>query len=162
MPPRNCMTIKSKTHKETRPLHQIGAQPRFKMSVTKLFEPLALSHGPAMKNRFMLAPLTNHQSHPDGRLSEDEYRWLTRRAEGGFALTTTCALHIQQVGQGFPGQLGIFGDQHLEGLSRLAGGIKARGSVAAAQLYHSGNRRPRNWSPIRCVHRTICKVAPAV
>jgi 2,4-dienoyl-CoA reductase-like NADH-dependent reductase (Old Yellow Enzyme family) len=52
------------------------------MSVAKLFEPLALAHGPIMKNRFMLAPLTNEQSHPDGRLSEDEFRWLTMRAEG--------------------------------------------------------------------------------
>ena len=37
-----------------------------------LFDPLTLTHGPAMKNRFVLAPLTNLQSHPDGRLSDDE------------------------------------------------------------------------------------------
>ena len=35
-----------------------------------------------MKNRFMLAPMTNCQSHSDGRLSDEEYRWLTMRAEG--------------------------------------------------------------------------------
>ena len=69
-----------------------------------------------MKNRFMLAPLTNLQSHADGVLSDDEYRWLTKRAEGGFAVTMTCAAHVQAAGQGFPGQLGIFGDQHLGGL----------------------------------------------
>jgi 2,4-dienoyl-CoA reductase-like NADH-dependent reductase (Old Yellow Enzyme family) len=114
------------------------------MSVAKLFEPLSLAHGPAMKNRFMLAPLTNEQSHPDGRLSEDEFRWLAMRAEGGFALTMTCALHVQAVGQGFNGQLGIFGNQHLEGLTRLAGAIKAHGSISAAQLYHAGNRAPKH------------------
>ena len=42
-----------------------------------LFEPLSFAHGPAMKNRFMLAPLTNLQSHVDGRLSDDEFHWLT-------------------------------------------------------------------------------------
>lgn len=110
------------------------------MPVAKLFEPLPLARGPAMKNRFMLAPLTNHQSHADGRLSDDEYRWLTMRAEGGFALTMTCAAHVQARGQGFPGELGIFGDEHLEGLTRLASGIKARGSIASVQLYHGGNR----------------------
>jgi 2,4-dienoyl-CoA reductase-like NADH-dependent reductase (Old Yellow Enzyme family) len=110
------------------------------MSMAKLFEPLALARGPAMKNRFMLAPLTNHQSHADGRLSDDEYRWLTMRAQGGFALTMTCAAHVQARGQGFPGELGIFGDEHIEGLSRLAAGIKARGSICAVQLYHGGNR----------------------
>jgi 2,4-dienoyl-CoA reductase-like NADH-dependent reductase (Old Yellow Enzyme family) len=34
----------------------------------------------------MLAPLTNTQSHPDGRLSDDEFNWLVKRAEGGFGL----------------------------------------------------------------------------
>ena len=33
-----------------------------------LFAPLTLAHGPAWKNRFMLAPLTNCQSHADGTL----------------------------------------------------------------------------------------------
>jgi 2,4-dienoyl-CoA reductase-like NADH-dependent reductase (Old Yellow Enzyme family) len=114
------------------------------MSVAKLFEPLSLVHGPAMKNRFMLAPLTNQQSHPDGRLSDEEFHWLTMRATGGFGLTMTCAAHVQAVGQGFAGQLGIFGNQHIEGLSRLAADIKAKGSVASAQLHHAGNRSPKD------------------
>lgn len=96
-----------------------------------------------MKNRFMLAPLTNTQSHPDGTLSDDEFAWLTYRAEGGFGLTMTCAAHVQAIGQGFPGQLGVFGDQHLPGLTRLAAAIKAKGSIAALQLHHAGNRSPQ-------------------
>ncbi len=111
--------------------------------MTDLFTPLSLQHGPAMKNRFMLAPLTNTQSHPDGTLSDDEFAWLTYRAEGGFGLTMTCAAHVQAIGQGFPGQLGVFGDQHLPGLTRLAAAIKAQGSVAALQLHHAGNRSPK-------------------
>jgi 2,4-dienoyl-CoA reductase-like NADH-dependent reductase (Old Yellow Enzyme family) len=90
----------------------------------------------------MLAPLTNLQSHPDGRLSEDEFRWLTLRAEGGFGLTSTCASHVQAQGQGFAGQLGIWSDIHLDGLSRLAAAIKAAGSVATVQLHHAGMRAP--------------------
>jgi 2,4-dienoyl-CoA reductase-like NADH-dependent reductase (Old Yellow Enzyme family) len=113
------------------------------MSNSKLFEPLALARGPAMKNRFMLAPLTNCQSHPDGRLSDEEFHWLTLRAEGGFGLTMTCAAYVQARGQGFPGQLGIFDDRHIEGLSRLAAAIKANGSVSAVQLHHAGNRSPK-------------------
>jgi len=107
-----------------------------------LFSPLTLAHGPALKNRFMLAPLTNLQSHPDGVLSDDEFKWLTLRAKGGFGLTMTCAAHVQAVGQGFPGQLGVFGDQHLAGLTRLAAEIKRYGSVAALQMHHAGNRSP--------------------
>lgn len=108
----------------------------------KLFQPLTFTRGPAMANRFMLAPLTNSQSHDDGVLSDDEFRWLTMRAEGGFGLTMTCAAHIQPEGQGFPGQLGIWDDRHIEGLTRLADAIHAHGSRSAVQLHHAGMRSP--------------------
>lgn len=90
----------------------------------------------------MLAPMTNTQSFEDGRLSEEEYRWLTMRAEGEFGLVMTCASHVQEVGKGFPGQLGIFGDQHLAGHQRLSAGIKAHGALAVIQLHHAGMRSP--------------------
>lgn len=105
-----------------------------------LSDPLPLRHGAPMKNRFMLAPLTNQQSHADGTLSDDEFHWLTKRAEGGFALTMTCAAHVQKGGQAFEGQLGIWSDAHLPGLTRLAAAIKANGSLAAVQLHHGGRR----------------------
>jgi len=107
-----------------------------------LFDPMTFAHGPEQKNRFMLAPLTNCQSHPDGTLSDDEFNWLTRRAEGGFGLTMTCAAHVQAIGQGFPGQLGFFSDDHLPGLTRLASAIKGENSLAIAQLHHAGMRAP--------------------
>jgi 2,4-dienoyl-CoA reductase-like NADH-dependent reductase (Old Yellow Enzyme family) len=110
--------------------------------MTHLLDPLSFSHGPTMKSRFMLAPLTNQQSHEDGRLSEEEYRWLTMRAEGGFGLTMTCAAHVQANGKGFSGQLGIWSDDHIPGLQRLARAIKAQQSIAVAQLHHAGMRAP--------------------
>jgi len=105
-----------------------------------LSDPLPLARGPAWANRIALAPLTNWQSHADGTLGDDEYRWLTMRARGGFALTMTCAAHVQASGQGFPGQLGVWSDAHLGGLTRLARGIHAGGSVSCLQLQHSGRR----------------------
>lgn len=110
--------------------------------MTDLFEPLAFKRGQRMKNRFMLAPLTNTQSHEDGTLGDDEYRWLTMRARGGFGATMTCAAHVQAAGQGFPGQLGIFSDEHLEGLTRLAKGINDENSLSIVQLHHAGMRSP--------------------
>jgi 2,4-dienoyl-CoA reductase-like NADH-dependent reductase (Old Yellow Enzyme family) len=105
-----------------------------------LSDPLPLAHGPAWANRIALAPLTNWQSHADGTLGEDEYRWLTMRARGGFGMTMTCAAHVQASGQGFPGQLGVWSDAHLPGLTRLAQGIRDGGSVSCLQLQHSGRR----------------------
>ncbi|MCZ4409015.1 NADH:flavin oxidoreductase [Cryomorphaceae bacterium 1068] len=103
---------------------------------------ILFTSGHTMKNRFMLAPMTNTQSHEDGTLSDDEYRWLTMRAEGGFGLTMTCASHVQAIGKGFPGQLGIFSDVHIEGHQRLVAGIKSYDSLAVIQLHHAGMRSP--------------------
>jgi len=106
------------------------------------FEMVTFMHGPATKNRFMLSPLTNQQSHADGVLSGEEYRWLEMRAEGGFGIVTTCAAHVQAAGQGFAGQLGCYSDAHVEGLTRLALGIKTQGALAWVQLHHAGMRAP--------------------
>lgn len=104
--------------------------------------PVQFKNGSTMKNRFMLAPMTNTQSHEDGTLSDDEFNWLSMRAEGQFGLTMTCASHVQKVGQGFPGQLGIFSDKHIEGHTKLATEIKSHGSLAVVQLHHAGMRTP--------------------
>lgn len=110
--------------------------------MTDPFAPLTFKRGPDMKNRFMLAPLTNSQSHEDGIMSEEEYHWLTRRAEGGYGLVMTCASHVQAVGKGFPGQMGCFGDQHIAGLTRMASRIRELGAVSSLQLHHAGMRSP--------------------
>jgi 2,4-dienoyl-CoA reductase-like NADH-dependent reductase (Old Yellow Enzyme family) len=112
--------------------------------IASAFAPLSFTRGPGMKNRFMLAPLTNCQSDPDGRLSEAEFNWLLMRARGGFGHTMTCAAHVQAIGRGFPGQLGAFSDDHIEGLSRLAQALRAAGSVSSVQLYHAGWRVARD------------------
>jgi 2,4-dienoyl-CoA reductase-like NADH-dependent reductase (Old Yellow Enzyme family) len=96
-----------------------------------------------MKNRFMLSPMTNHQSHADGTLSDDELHWLKMRAKGGFGMTMTCASHVQAAGQGFPGQLGIFSEIHEAGHRRLTKAIKKEGSLAVIQLHHAGLRSPK-------------------
>lgn len=104
--------------------------------------PVSFSCGAIMKNKFMLAPLTNTQSLRDGQLSDDEFKWLTMRAKGQFGLVMTCASHIQAIGQGFPGQLGIYSDKHIQGHERLTSSIKSYGSLAVIQLHHAGMRSP--------------------
>lgn len=114
--------------------------------------PLHFPCGAVMKNRFMLAPLTNRQSHEDGQLSDEELNWLTMRAEGGFGLVMTCASNIQEVGKGFPGQLGIFSDRLNEGHIQLTSRIKEQGCLAVIQLHHAGMR-----SPAELIHtRPVC------
>jgi 2,4-dienoyl-CoA reductase-like NADH-dependent reductase (Old Yellow Enzyme family) len=80
------------------------------------------------------------QSHADGSLGEDELRWLTSRADGGYGLVMTCAAHVARDGQGWPGELGVFDDSLLPGLTTLAGALRARRAVSMVQIFHGGLR----------------------
>ena len=119
--------------------------------MTDLFAPLSFTHGPAMKNRLMLAPLTNLQSHPDGTLSDDEIRWLTLRAQGGFGVVMTAASNVQKVGLGFPGQLGVWSDNHLPGLTQLASALKA----GASKRRRMASCAAESW-PVLASKRQLC------
>lgn len=94
------------------------------------------------KNRIVLAPMTNGQSLEDGTLGDDEYRWLMRRAREGFGMLVTCAAHVSQDGQGWPGELGVYDDTHIPGLQRLAAGLHEEGALGVVQLFHGGARSP--------------------
>lgn len=110
--------------------------------IPKIDTPLQFPCGASMKNRFMLAPLTNKQSHEDGTLSDVEFNWLSMRAKGGFGLVMTCASHVQFIGKGFPGQLGIYDDNQIPGHQRLTKEIQSQGALAVIQLHHAGMRTP--------------------
>ncbi|MFT3770192.1 MAG: NADH:flavin oxidoreductase [Minicystis sp.] len=117
-----------------------------------LLSPISFRNGVTAKNRVALAPMTNGQSHADGSLGDDELRWLASRAAGGFGLIETCAAHVSLDGQGFDGELGVFDDRLLPGLTRVASTIRERGALGFVQLYHGGARSParltgqRAWS----------------
>lgn len=110
------------------------------MSVSDLFKPLTLLHGPAMRNRFMLAPLTNQQSGLDGVASEFDQDWIDQLAQGGYALIQTCATTVEATGIAFARQLGIHCDDHLPGLTKIATAIREGGGLSAVQLHHAGHR----------------------
>ena len=95
-----------------------------------------MRNGLVIPNRSVLAAMTNKQSHADGTLSDEEIRFLVRRAEGGFGLITTAASHVQESGQGWEGEFGVWGDHHLAGLTSLATHLKQHGSKSFVQLFH--------------------------
>ena len=94
--------------------------------MSALFDPLIFRTGLRVRNRIVLAPLTNMQSEPDGSLGDAELRWLTSRAAGGFGVVTTCAAHVSRDGQGWPGELGVYDDALLPGLSTLSAALTSR------------------------------------
>lgn len=105
--------------------------------------PFSFSNGLHVPNRYMLAPLTNLQSHDDGSLSEAELHWLTMRAKGGFGIVMTCATSVMASGKGFKGQLGLYDDHHIAGHQQLCQAIHDNGAVIFTQLHHAGMRSPK-------------------
>lgn len=113
------------------------------MTTPKILAPYTFPHtGTTIRNRTVLAAMTNKQSGDDGVLSDDELEWLAARARGGFGIVTTCAAHVSQDGQGWDGELGVFDDGLLPGLTRLADALRSEGSVSLVQIFHGGVRAP--------------------
>ena len=94
------------------------------------------------KNRSLLAAMTNKQSHEDGTLSDEEITWLTRRAKDGFGIVTTAASHVSELGKGWIGEMGVWSDNHIEGLTKLASSLKQYGSLNLVQIFHGGMKAP--------------------
>jgi 2,4-dienoyl-CoA reductase-like NADH-dependent reductase (Old Yellow Enzyme family) len=107
-----------------------------------LFESVRFRNGVQARNRAWLAPLTNMQSAPDGTLSDDELHFLELRAKGGFGVVETCAAHVALDGQGWSGELGVYDDHLLPGLTRLASALRQAGALPLAQIFHGGLRAP--------------------
>ena len=111
--------------------------------------------GLEVSNRAVVAAMTNKQSNLDGTLSEEEINWLLRRAEGGFGIVTTAATHVVPEGQGWDGEMGVWGDHQLPGLTSLADGIRERGAVSLAQIFHGGMRCPQRLTGVQPVSASV-------
>ena len=106
-------------------------------------------NGINIKNRVVLAAMTNKQSYKDGRISQNEIDWLTYRAKGGFGIITTAAAHVSKDGQGWEGEFGLFNDNLIDDLSILTKSIQKYNSLIIAQLFHGGMRSPQKLTGVR-------------
>jgi 2,4-dienoyl-CoA reductase-like NADH-dependent reductase (Old Yellow Enzyme family) len=109
-----------------------------------LTSPFLLKTGHTQKNRTVLAPMTNSQSHEDGTLSDAELHWLALRAEGGFGMLISAASHVQPNAKAWVGQMACFSDLHIDGLRKLAAIGNANNALTILQLFHGGVRSPRD------------------
>jgi len=100
--------------------------------------------GKSVRNRIVLAAMTNKQSYDNGILSNDEIKWLTRRAKGGFGIITTAAANISKNGQAWEGELGVFDDIHIDKLKLLTDAVHSYESLIIAQLFHGGMHSPQS------------------
>ena len=65
---------------------------------------------------------------------------LGSRAAGGAALVFVEATAVTRDGRITPGDMGIWGDAHIEPLARIARFVHSQGAVAGIQLAHAGRK----------------------
>ncbi|WP_141504953.1 NADH-dependent flavin oxidoreductase [Paenibacillus luteus] len=117
-----------------------------KTNYKPLFEKVFLPSGSELKNRVVMAPMTNFSSHDDGTVSDSELAYYERRA-GGVGLVVTACVYVTSNGKGFQGEFGAHSDEMIPSLSRLAASIKEKGAKAVLQIFHGGRECPVNLVP---------------
>ena len=122
-----------------------------------LNKPFLFRSGHCAKNRAVVAPMTNMQS-PSSSLSEEEFRWLNSRIEGGFGTVSTCASHITAAAKAWPGEFGNYGDEHIPGLKRLADAGRNKHALVIPQLFHGGFRSPSRLTGVQPVSASACEI----
>ncbi|MGD7044713.1 NADH-dependent flavin oxidoreductase [Jeotgalibacillus proteolyticus] len=120
-------------------------------------EPFTFQNGITLKNRVMLAPMTNFASKENGEVSQEEIAYYEERSEGVGTVITACA-NVTADGKGFPGEIGADRDELIDSLSTLAKAIQNKGAKAILQIFHGGRMAPPELLPD---HQTVSASAVA-
>ncbi len=110
--------------------------------MSKLFSPLVVK-SVTLKNRIVTSPMCMYSSE-DGFATDWHLVHYGTRAMGGAGTVMLEASAVRADGRISVGDLGIYKDAHVEGLSRIAKFIKDNGAVPAIQLAHAG-RKGSTW-----------------
>ncbi|MCA1058225.1 NADPH dehydrogenase NamA [Rossellomorea aquimaris] len=106
----------------------------------KLFEPYMLKNV-KLKNRIVMAPMCMYSSHnEDGKVENWHHTHYTSRAVGGVGLIIQEATAVTPQGRISPQDLGIWDDEHIEGLKELVDLMKEQGAKTGIQLAHAGRK----------------------
>lgn len=117
-----------------------------KPSYMPLFEAFSLKSGIQLKNRVVMAPMTNFSSNEDGTVSDAEIEYYARRS-GGVGLVITACIYVSPNGKGFQGEFAGDSDEMIPSLRRLAAAIKGKGAKAVLQIFHGGRECPPGLVP---------------
>lgn len=111
-----------------------------------LFEHVTLDQQVNIKNRLIMAPMTNFSSNPDGSVSDAEIDYYARRSHGVGMVITACA-YVTANGKGFTDEIAVDRDDVIPSLRRLATAIQEQGAKAVLQIFHGGRSCPPELVP---------------
>ena len=103
-----------------------------------LFDPLQL-RSLTLPHRIFVSPMCQYSSR-DGFASDWHLVHLGSRAVGGAAVVFTEATAVTAEGRISPQDLGIWSDQHVHELGRIARFVRGQRSVPGIQLAHAGRK----------------------
>ncbi len=103
-----------------------------------LLSPLTI-RGVTFRNRIAMSPMCQYSAQ-EGLANDWHLVHLGTRAAGGVGLVMVEATAVTREGRISPGDLGIWGDQHVEPLSRIVEFVRSQGAVAGIQLAHAGRK----------------------
>ncbi|MBU9723311.1 MULTISPECIES: NADH-dependent flavin oxidoreductase [Bacillaceae] len=106
-----------------------------------LFEEFTFKSGVQLKNRILMAPMTNFSSKENGVVSDEELSYYQIRA-GGVGAVITAVAYVTRDGKGFVNEISADSDEMIPGLKRLADTIKGEGAKAILQIFHAGRMAP--------------------
>lgn len=103
-----------------------------------LFSPLNIREL-ELKNRIVLSPMQQYSS-KDGFANDWHLVHYGSRAVGGAGLIITESAVVNPIGANTKSDLGIWRDEHIEGLKRITDFIRKNGAKSAIQLAHFGSK----------------------
>lgn len=106
--------------------------------MSQLFAPLSIKKL-SIRNRIVVSPMCQYSS-VDGFANDWHLVHLGSRAVGGAGLVFMEATAVSPEGRITPDDLGIWQDEHVEGLKRIVDFIMQQGAVAGIQLAHAGRK----------------------
>jgi 2,4-dienoyl-CoA reductase-like NADH-dependent reductase (Old Yellow Enzyme family) len=103
-----------------------------------LLSPLTIE-GVTFRNRIGVSPMCQYWSE-EGMASDWHLVHLGSRAVGGAGLIIVEATAVTRDGRITPGDMGIWTDQHVEPLARIARFLETQGVVPGIQIAHAGRK----------------------
>jgi len=106
--------------------------------MSNLFSPLTIKNI-TLKNRIVMSPMCQYSAR-DGFTNDWHLVHLGSRAAGGTGLIIAEATAVSPEGRITPGDIGLWNDKQIEGLSRIVNFVHLQGSIAGIQLAHAGRK----------------------
>ncbi len=111
----------------------------------EIFEHTELA-GIQLANRLVRSATWEGLADDDGSVTPPIVKLYEELVDGGVGLIISSYFYIQPVGKQTPGQLGIYSDALLPGLSRLAQAVHDRGGKIVGQIVHCGAQADRRMN----------------